>query len=257
MKLRTLIALSGILLASLAQAQTWNRLPGQGLSGLAEVVTAFGEYNNRLIVTGGFTQIGGLQTRAIASYDGVNWDSLSGGLSGGAYSLLVHQNKLYAGGGFWNASGLPNTAKLAWWNGTGWSGIGPNSPATIYDIQSYQGDVYAVGTFTELFGVSNLNFICRWDGTQIHPLGGGLIGGTTIGMSLTTYKGKLIAGGRFSHAGNAFTPASNLAAWDGTQWEAVGGGTNLYVEVLFTDTVNDYLYVGGGFTWVGGSTAAS
>jgi hypothetical protein len=61
----------------------------------------------------------------------------------------------------------------------------------------------------------------------------------------------LVAGGQFTIAGNVF--ASNLAAWDGSTWQPLGGGTTgpVYALTVF----GGQLAVGGSFTTAGGISA--
>jgi len=54
------------------------------------------------------------------------------------------------------------------------------------------------------------------------PVGSGITG--TRVSDLVVYDGKLIACGTFTQAGGI--PASNIAAWDGTTWSALGSGVN-------------------------------
>ena len=65
----------------------------------------------------------------------------------------------------------------------------------------------------------------------------------------------LYAGGSFSQAGG--TSASNIAKWNGTQWSALGTGTNnaVYALAVYDDGTGPALYLGGAFTTAGGLDA--
>jgi hypothetical protein len=62
----------------------------------------------------------------------------------------------------------------------------------------------------------------------------------------------LVIGGDFAAAGA--TPAANIAAWDGTNWFALGQGTNGRVYALAV-LPNGELIAGGAFTMAGGASA--
>src|SRR5439155_9530868 len=66
----------------------------------------------------------------------------------------------------------------------------------------------------------------------------------------------LYAGGAFSTAG--ISCASNVARWNGTQWSALGSGTDGTVDALhtFDDGTGGELYAAGEFTHAGGSLAS-
>ena len=76
-------------------------------------------------------------------------------------------------------------------------------------------------------------------------------------MALTSYNGSLIAGGLFNAAGGV--PASNIAAWNGTTWSALGAGVNSVNFGGFDQesinamvVYNNELYVAGVFDSVAG-----
>jgi hypothetical protein len=62
----------------------------------------------------------------------------------------------------------------------------------------------------------------------------------------------LFVGGRFTSAGGV--PANCIAKWDGTNWSALGSGTNLDVRALavFDDGSGPKLFAGGIFSTAGG-----
>lgn len=70
-------------------------------------------------------------------------------------------------------------------------------------------------------------------------------------ITMAVYQGKLIVGGGISGAGNL--AVQNIASWNGTEWSALGLGTN---DAVFTMTIyNNKLIVGGTFTSAGGTSA--
>src|SRR5437667_97014 len=63
--------------------------------------------------------------------------------------------------------------------------------------------------------------------------------------------GNLYIGGVFTQVGD--TPATNIAKWNGSSWEALGSGLDDYVDALAVSGSN--LYAGGGFTTAGDMAA--
>jgi hypothetical protein len=95
----------------------------------------------------------------------------------------------------------------------------------------------------------------RWDGTAWHGIGGGVSSTTSNGRvrTIQSYQDRIIIGGHFDRAGS--TPVSNIALWDGTEWNNLGGGTNAQVNTL--DIFMNKLMAGGWFTVAGGKPSIS
>ncbi len=74
-----------------------------------------------------------------------------------------------------------------------------------------------------------------------------LASGVTFVYDMVVYNCQLIVAGQFNQIGNV--SANNIAAWDGTNWTALGQGVNGTVRALAVH--NGVLYVGGQFTSAG------
>src|SRR5262249_41806501 len=122
--------------------------------------------------------------------------------------------------------------------------------------------LYAGGHFTTAGGVLT-NGIAKWDGAAWSALGDGLAisSHTSIGeaTALAVFDdgngSALYAGGLFDMAGGV--PANFIAKWNGSDWSALGSGTNgaVYSLDVFDDAYGPALYAGGAFTTAGGTTA--
>jgi hypothetical protein len=164
---------------------------------------------------------------------------------------------LYAGGHFQVTETL-YTGVLRW-DGAAWNTVGPNYPQDdVYAFAMYHGELIAAGLFSNCCGgpTEPAWYIARFDGTSWQPLGLGMTGPVRA-LCVFDPDGPgplpevLIAGGSFSTAGT--TPASGIAAWDGTTWSALGQGTSGTVRAL---TVwNGRLVVAGDFYTAGGLTS--
>ena len=161
---------------------------------------------------------------------------------------------LYAAGLFLTAGGQV-VNRIARWDGAEWSPLsGPSGvgmDAQVFALTVYDGELVAAGAFTQAGGVT-VNGIARWDGTRWSPLGGG--GSAAVGTNgtvwaLTTFKGRLVAGGQFTEAGGV--TVNRIATWDGARWSPIGSGVES--GTVFSLTVfDDTLIAGGNFLEIGG-----
>src|SRR5207244_7736845 len=99
----------------------------------------------------------------------------------------------------------------------------------------------------------NVNNIARWDSgsSQWSALGSGVPGGSV--NALATSGSDVYVGGGFSTAGGV--SANNIARWNGSQWFALGSGTNNGVSGEEADAIaiiGNNVYVGGLIDRAGG-----
>ena len=240
----------------------------------AEVLT-LSDFNNDLVVGGGFTNVGSIQgppAAGLALWDNVNWDPIGNPFYDGrrvnrifTSSCVIGEN-LYVGGMFKRVGPDIECRNLAVYGPCGpggtmaWSDeilIGYDdigNECMILSVEEFNGDLIVGGFFDEINGVS-VNHIARWDGNEWLPLGDGMTSDDTENTrvhDLFVYEGDLYAGGYFTSAGSS--SAINLAKWDGSEWTEVG---NDVVDVPFTTgmwqgvwTIEEYngdLIVGGNF----------
>jgi len=174
---------------------------GTGWSDVAGGTFGYGVINTMLasddsiLVGGRFQSVNGEEVNNLAHWDGRQWRSLGGGLSGGkelfpnefpfteVRALLQDGTNLYAGGSFTNAGGVP-AMNVARWDGRQWSALGDG-----------------------IRGFGSCLF-----GRCVHPV-----------TSLALVEGKLFAGGGFT-AGNGTSGGGYLARWDGATWSNVVEG---------------------------------
>jgi len=233
---------------------------------------------SQLIAAGQFTTAGDTPANRIALWNGVSWLPLGQGMNDVVFALSTFDPdgpesqppQLIAGGGFTTAGGVA-ASHIARWDGISWQPLGSGTDDAVYALVSFDSDgagplqaqLVAGGVFTEAGGVP-LSRIARWDGVSWQPLGSGISGTVT---SLTTFDPDgpgaqpplLVAGGAFTAAGGV--SASNIARWDGNEWQPIGSGMNDWVLALTTydpDGSGDMpqqLIAGGYFTAAGGNSA--
>ncbi|MGB3948845.1 MAG: T9SS type A sorting domain-containing protein [Bacteroidia bacterium] len=226
--------------------QNWGNVGG----GTNNSPVYFGEYNNKLIVTGG-DMFGTKAINVVASWNGSQWDSLGAGPSfGGPFAYSVFDNQLYAGGQFNSMAGVPNTYNIARWNGSQWlsASSSNNVVGTIKSLITYNNELYAAGNITTMDGVS-VNRIAKWNGSNWSNVSGGVTGGFGYINCMAVYKGQLYVGGDFGYAGGKQT--NYIARWNGTVWDSVGMGLDYFVTSMVVDSVADVLYVSGAFGHAG------
>lgn len=112
--------------------------------------------------------------------------------------------------------------------------------------------LYVGGSFTQVgqeggAGI-NVNGIAKWDGLTWIPLD--TSDDFVTGYAFSLFKGDLYFGGMFAVLNG--TSVSNIAAWNGVNWNNVGGGVSIpassnFPAVFSMASTNDTLYVGGKF----------
>ena len=239
---------------------------GQGLSSwvsvLAEVDLGSGP---ELYAGGRFTGAGTLPAARVARWNGAQWSTLGSGI--GAVDSQVRAlagfdpgtgPRLYAGGAFTTAGGLPSQS-LASWDGASWSDLPGDFPEIdalqVFDDGS--GPALYAGGMVSIPGIPGAVGVVRWNGAAWSGLGTGLnnhVNALTVfddGAGLALY-----AGGSFSQPGAPPT-ARGVARWNGTSWQFLGSGVGgLTGTVLslcaFDDGAGNALYAGGTFLTAGG-----
>lgn len=173
-------------------------------SGMNDRITDMVVYNGKLVVSGYFTEAGGISANYIAEWNGSNWSSLGNGMDGKVTALAVYNSELYAGGLFENAGGAA-AKNIAKWNGISWSPVGGGITEQVYTLASYNNELYAGGAFRTLTGNAG-DYIMSWDGAQWKAAGSGTNGNVIV---LYPDASGLIVGGSFTTAGGI--SANNIA----------------------------------------------
>jgi trimeric autotransporter adhesin len=126
----------------------------------------------------------------------------------------------------------------------------PGVNGTVYAmVRDNSGNIYVGGEIIAAGGVP-VNNLAMWDGTTWRDVGGGITitaGTARVSALAVDADNNLIVGGFFTHAGG--TAANNLAVWNGSFWQEVGGGVNGSVQAI--KVVSGGMYVGGLFDQVG------
>lgn len=180
------------------------------------------------------------------------WSNV-GDVNGNTLTALAVGGKLFVGGGF-TLAGSVNTGGIAAWDGAQWSAFGTNvsqsvdGPITALAVDG--SDVYVGGRFDRA-GTVTVHNLARWNratntwsdvggGVTLTPCEDCNVAVNTLAVS----NGKIYVGGTFDHAGAV--PVHNLAAWDGSNWSALGAPALNTVHALALDAAGN-LYVGASY----------
>jgi hypothetical protein len=226
---------------------SWSAWQEGSQSGMNYMVQALAVDPDGILYAGGyFTSAGKLPARHIARWDGVEWNTLGGGVDSPVHALALDgEGGLYAGGGFTAAGGAPANC-IAHWDGMAWRPLGDGmaaehaSPLVRALAVDARGNLYAGGDFTTAGG-SSVNYIARWDGSAWSPLGQGM--NDQVSDLVVDSQGNLYASGWFTQAGEV--EVNGVARWDGASWSALGSGTGM-VEALAIGPHGD-LFAAGTF----------
>jgi len=261
-------SLAGGAIPPLAGSARWNGTQWSALPGAPGFVQALQGStvggSPRLFATGRFNTA---PYFGLAAWNGSNWSTVGGGIGNGiggeGNALLEHDDgsgpRLFVGGNFPLGNPAPGN-RIAAWDGASWSPLAGGMNNLVNALARFDegagAELFAAGAFT-LAGGAAANRIARWNGSAWSSLGSGF---DNMAMALCTFDGgageALYAGGTFTSAGGV--PVQYLARWNGSAWSDVpGGGANGAVLTLAVhdDGRGPALYVGGGFTTIGGITA--
>lgn len=184
---------------------------------------------------------------------GQGWSSLGTGVDDfvDAFAGDSTLGELYVGGNFQHAGILPYE-RFGLWGGAWDPSInsGPNGP--IYAMTMYNGDIFVGGDFDSI-GNLPANNIAEWNGTW-RTVGGGV---NKPVYALKSFGNYLFVGGEFDTVSPAPYPIAHIATWDGSIWNRVAVTTDPNGPVKAIEFLNGELFIGGGFTSVGGITVSN
>jgi trimeric autotransporter adhesin len=207
-----------------------------------------------LVVSGLFTNAGGVSSNQIALWNGEAWEAFGAGIRHTPFALAVMPNgDLIAGGSISQAGGV-SVNRIVRWDGAEWSEVGGGTNGQINALAVLpNGDLVAGGNFGTAGGVLAPR-IARWDGSEWSAFANGMSGGAATVHALTVLTdGDVLAAGRFGRAGTA--TVQNVARWNGEAWTAVGTGTDKDVFALAPLAEGTFV-IGGIFTSVNDRVSA-
>jgi trimeric autotransporter adhesin len=219
--------------------------------------------NNIYIGGSGMLVIGGKYVNRIAHWDGANWDSMAGGLTGtgtvGPNSIIEQGGLVYVGGSFTNAGGV-NARNVAVWDGANWYPLASGLNNSVNALAFHNGQLFAGGAFTARGnGTGSLHGFAVWDGNDWQDVPTSSfwrinnVVNALVSDGINLYMGgNFLIGWQYPYPPYDGQTLENVGRWDGANWWALGGGlTNNTVNALAIQ--NGRLYAGGSFTNAGGT----
>lgn len=203
---------------------------------------------DRLIAGGDFDRAGAISALGVASWNGVDWDSVGSriGSHASVQSITKYAERLVACGTFFGPYGQ-NVGGLAAWDGSRWGPIAHwetmlvETPLAFLPTDS---GLLAAGPFSVPGEFTVQDAVARWDGIRWKILG------TLSGVagSLALYRGNLVVAGSFDAIDGVV--ALNIAQFDGASWSSLGEGTDRVIADLAV--YGDRLIAAGVFQFAGG-----
>lgn len=176
----------------------------------------------QLVVAGTFDSAGGQRAVNVATWNGSAWTSMG--------SLPMTNDLELFGGALWAATG----DGLFRWNGGAWDKLLSGSFA---DLLLFNGQLIASGDFTIAANHAN---VAGWNGTTWTILAHQADGSVATAEN---FRGQLHVGGYFGTIDG--TPASGMARWTGSAWQALGAGLGNWATPYDLEVFNDRLIVMG------------
>ncbi len=237
----------------------WDCVTPGSTAGLGNPALALALWNGDVYLGGSimFTR-DGLDYNWLMRWDGAEWHPVPG-LDGVVQSLKVIDGELIVVGWFEHAGNLVANG-MAKWDGASWQEVVPvppwysgDPPNLLYDVEKFQGDWYVGGQ------IGPMNDLARWNGSAWETVDGGFTSVYSRVYRLRALNDRLYVGGGFASCppyGNGLDPGNGIVAWDGVQWDDLGGGTcgsnnNSVYDMTFW---HDTLYAVGSFSLMGGQT---
>ncbi|MCU0689134.1 MAG: hypothetical protein MUE97_05275, partial [Phycisphaerales bacterium] len=196
-------------------------------------LTSLTSLRNGAVLGFGYVSVGRLTSDTLAPWTDAQRTSLFFGTPGLVTAAAELPNgDIVANVEIFVAGQLPGHV-LYRWNQVAWSplaSLGPSQSLLSRGALSLtigpDGQLYVGGDFAQIDGVI-VNGIARWDGQTWRGLGSGVrrgeSGAGAVNAMTWLRDGRLAIVGEFSRAGDA--QALGVAVWDGTNWSAVGAGT--------------------------------
>ncbi|MDD2634228.1 MAG: PKD domain-containing protein [Bacteroidales bacterium] len=218
-----------------AHSQSWHTYFGDtiwdGISTLGGVHID----GDSFIIGGAFRRIGNDTIKAMARWNDYQWSGfdLSSATNGSPTCFADYKNKLYTGTPYtWEPNGDLGTANFSVWDGTQW--LSPNPPigGGIISLKVINDSLFALGSceFGAKVLVSDGNSWQYLENIEAN-----------YAASIIEYNGELLVG-------------TNYGLWKRTgydSWQQFSGTPQGWVNAMLVDSVNNFLYTGGSFYYVG------
>lgn len=247
------------------KSQNWDTVIGGHFSKQLESVLYDSVYNELLVSSKFMNHVGNLSVRGICQWDGVNWDSLSGGINthskalnpsnpqGVVLTSMPYNNKLLVGG-FFSSIGYVNTTGFAIWDGVKWDSLSKRAfrqgkSVVVSNFLKKGNLIYFTGRFDTIAGQPT-NGIATWDGVNFNPILLPVDPNYQGITSIVEFQNEIyIAGGMFVGG------KGDVLKFNGSNWVSTTGGGFLgpYAGARQLIVYNNELYAAGYFEMANGN----
>jgi hypothetical protein len=211
--------------------------------------------DGRLFVGSSTTFVSPSPTDLATIWDGSSWQSFGDGLNQSVDAMTLDTNGMLIVGGTFSQSGQIPLNRIARQDGARWQALGSGIVGSKVSVlqQLPDGQILVAGAFTSAGNVVS-RCIAKWNGTSWSGFDTGMeaVRGTAQVTAVAVMPtGDIIAGGNFVVAGQV--AVNNIARWDGTQWNTMGGLDGPVVSMAVLPTGD--LLVSGSFQNAGDEPA--
>ncbi|MFM9055939.1 MAG: T9SS type A sorting domain-containing protein [Bacteroidota bacterium] len=222
---------------ALKTTNTW-KPAGLGMGNWVECLRTQG---SNTYAAGYFTDAGGVRSQVV-KWNGLDWDTLNGGMIlGTVRELAVYRDTLYAGGDFSDPTTFAPHYIIRW-NGSAWEPVPNGVNYRVWALEVYNDELYVGGDFSAT-GTGAANNLAKFDGQNWLPIGSGTNG--IVKDIKFDQNGVMYVGGGFTQAGGI--QARRIARYDGNTWSELGSGVDQFVEGIGISPSNE-VYIVGSFT---------
>lgn len=211
-------------------------------NGVNGPIHAIVEFNNKLIVAGGFTTAGGRNIPYVAAWDGIAWTAVgTPNIHGPVYALHVFGGQLYAGGCFFlnDSSATFGNENLAVLNGGTWQWVHGYVDDTVFAISDFNGHLVIGGAFYSAGGTTAWK-VAWLDGNRWNRFENTLSGSV---YAITTFRSELVVAGSLLYRyppGGLTESMGCVARWNGTRFVSLNMGFSM-INPTRTPRVYDLL----------------
>ncbi|MBN2778860.1 MAG: PKD domain-containing protein [Bacteroidales bacterium] len=229
-----IISIAFIFTNNALYSQSWHTYFGDSIWGGADVLRGITIDDDTFIIAGGSLFTGNDTTGAIAKWNNYSWTGFDLDLGSGIpESLLIYKNKLYVSGSTsWKPNAIENTHGFAVWDGEQWLPPGQPEFGDVRNMRVINDSLYVVGDY--VVGGKILVYDGH-DWQNIGPIP------APRASSVIEYNGELLVGGNYG-----------LYKRTGyNDWEEFPGSPQGWVNAMLVDSINNFLYAGGSFYYIG------
>lgn len=226
--------------------------PGLDESEFISYVSSITVKGDDVYLGGLFNVAGGVPANNIVRWNSAadTWTPLGSGINGSVFAMEFEGDDLYAGGRFIGAGDAATAKNIARWRDGAWQEMDTGTNNPVWAMALHGSTLYVGGEFTQA-GEIDVNHLAAWDtdARSWSDPGGGVNDDflPVINSIAATEAGRIYVGGSFNVAGTR--PVSNVASWNGEEWNSMGSGVDGYVYQMAVH--DNRVYVTGAFTEAG------